>query len=140
MPLLQQLDTRVSGLACPWGVDEPSPLELPPGAGCPSPTASAHSYGNPAPICTSWNAGSCRFRDSCRLQHICSACFRQGHRAPLSVAGGGGGGRTLCPAAPVRSNNSAVGGCIAGRARRGNEPANWFPEAGATPRPGVEGR
>lgn len=74
---------------CPWGVDEPSTPELPRWAGRPSPAASTHPYGNPVPICTSWNAGPCRFRDSCRFRHVCSSCFRQGHRAIECRWGGG---------------------------------------------------
>ena len=72
--------------ACPWGVDEEVPLEQqssPPGTVAPrvahfwTPTISPPPG---PPICTSWNAGSCRFRGSCNFRHICSFCFLPGHR------------------------------------------------------------
>ena len=136
MPLLQQLDTWVSGLPVGCG------RGLPVGCGRAQPagaatvgrpflsTASTHPYSNPMPICTSWNAGPCRFRDSCQFRHVCSSCFRQGHRAIECRWGEGGGGGTPRPMIPVRSNSSA-GGNVTGRTSvlRGR----------CSPRPGVEG-
>lgn len=71
---------------CPWGVDDDVPQDQPvPTPGAWSPRAA--QFGSPPPfappwppICTSWNAGSCRFRGNCNFRHVCSFCLIPGHR------------------------------------------------------------
>ena len=66
--------------ACPWGVDEPSSQE--PGTPAPRPARPISTFSPTGrPICISWNAGACRFPDSCRFRHVCSACSFPGHRS-----------------------------------------------------------
>ena len=56
---------------CPWGVDV-----VQPGAG----TSQINPVQGESPICTSWNAGACRFPSACNFRHICSTCLAP-HRA-----------------------------------------------------------
>ena len=66
--------------ACPWGVDEPSSQE--PNTPDPRLARLKSTFSQTGrPICISWNAGACRFPDSCRFQHVCSACSFPGHRS-----------------------------------------------------------
>lgn len=71
--------------ACPWGVDDPTWLDsFPPrssygqtqGSSTTTPAA-----GRGFPICISWNAGSCRYPETCRFRHACSSCGAVGHRS-----------------------------------------------------------
>ena len=78
--------------ACPWGVDDPTSQEQAPvRAGMLSQPVGTAPYARP--ICIFWNAGACRFPESCRFRHVCSSCGVPGHRssdcrqAPLPTKG-----------------------------------------------------
>ena len=104
---------------CPWGVNEPAPPEQSSAVQPPwyPRLMQPWSSGPPPslqwpPICTSWNAGNCRFRGSCNYRHICSFCFLPGHRnkeCPTPPPGARGApGRAMHPRIPEPSRTSAA--------------------------------
>ena len=56
---------------CPWGVDVAQPI---------TGTSRPNQALTEAPICTSWNAGACRFPSACNFRHVCATCLAP-HRA-----------------------------------------------------------
>lgn len=74
------------------------------------------------PICISWNAGSCRFPETCSCRHVCSSCGAFGHhtlqccRTPPSLKGP----QPNLPSSPRQDRYSWHGG---GQDR----PSSWEP-------------
>ena len=62
---------------CPWGVDDPASLDLGPPHLNATITLGTTPYSRP--ICISWNAGSCRYPESCCYRHVCSSCAAPSH-------------------------------------------------------------